>query len=112
MFILLIAWGVAVLRGPQDDGEAVISGQKVDPQAATQVLPALGIGMLLYGVLLIVFLFVSLVALWRISKNYKQLMFRRPLKPTPMTDVWQMHKVPDLPSSELPEGPATGPPPT
>jgi hypothetical protein len=95
VLILMFAWGMAVLRGPQGQGEIAVRHQKLDPPAPDQILPAMGMGMLLCGVCLVVILVLSVVAFVRISRRYREHVLRSPAAPTPTSDVWQMHKVPD-----------------
>ena len=102
--ILLSAWGLSILRGTEGAGEAAIQSRKLDPPDPTQVLPAVSAGMLLYGIFLIIILFVSLLALYRLSRNYRNHLFRKPSPPTSSVDVWKMHQLPDdTGDDELPE---------
>ncbi len=98
-FILLFAWTMAVLRGPEGVGEIAVH-QKLDPPQPEHLLPAVGIPMVAYGILLIVVLFTSLIALLRISRNFRRHFLGEHVKPTPTSDVWKMHRVPDVPPDD------------
>ena len=95
MVILLSAWGLSVLRGPEDGGEAAIQSRKLDPPDPAQILPTIGAGMVLYGIILIIILFVSMMAFYRLSRNYSKHLLRKPPAPTVTADVWKMHRLPD-----------------
>ena len=97
VFLLLSAWGLAVVRGPQDTGDAAVRREKLDLPEPKRTIPALSAGMLAYGLGLIIILFVSLFALVRISRNYRNQLLRKPARPTPTADVWSMHRAPELP---------------
>lgn len=99
-FILLFAWVMAVVRGPEGVGEIAIH-QKLEPPEPQKILPQVGIPMVAYGILLIVVLFTSLIALLRISRNFRRHFFSEPSQPTSTSDVWKMHRVPDdVPAQE------------
>ena len=104
--ILLFAWGLAVMRGPQIGGEVAVRQEKLEPPDPNRLLPRMGAGMLVYGSLLVVVLFVSIIAWMRLSRGFRRRLFQRRPKPTVTSDVWQMHKVPDSPDDEeADEGP-------
>lgn len=93
--ILLSAWGLSVLRGPESGGEAAIQNRKLDPPDPSRILPIIGAGMVVYGTVLIIVLFVCVMAFYRLSRNYRKHLLRKPPKPTPISDVWKMHRLPD-----------------
>lgn len=105
LFILLFAWSMAVIRGPQGQGEIAVRHEKLEPPEPQHILPVgLGAGMILSGVCLIVVLVICIVAFVRISRTYREQLLRAPTPPTPTTDVWAMHRVPDLPeASNVPD---------
>ncbi len=95
MFILMFAWGMAVWRGPQGHGEAAVRHEKMDAPLPETLLPVVSAGMWLCGVCLILVLVTSIVAFIRLSRRYRDHLLQPASKPTPTSDVWQMHKVPD-----------------
>ena len=97
VIILLFAWGTAVWRGPQGEGELAAGHQKLEPPQPNRLLPAAGPVMMLSGAGLLVVLVLSVVAFLRISRSYRRHLLRSPPEPTPTSDVWQMHKVPNMP---------------
>jgi len=105
VFILLFAWILSVLRTPESAGETAVH-EKLEPPSPDQVMPILSTGMLLIGALLLLVLVVSLFALVRISRHYRQSISRRPSKPSLTADVWKMHKIP-----QDAEGPLSDEPP-
>lgn len=96
VLILLGAWALAVMRGPQAEGDAAIRRQKLDPPTTNRYLPKISAAMIVYGTVLVVVLFVSVITLLRMSRNYRKMLFRAPPKPTQMSNVWKMHKIPEL----------------
>ena len=97
VFLLLCAWGLAVARGPQDTGDAAVRKEKIDLPQPERTIPAVGAGMLAYGIGLVIVLFVSLFALLRLSRNFREQLSRKPSKPTSTADVWSMHVPPKTP---------------
>ncbi len=93
--ILLSAWGMSVLRGPESGGAEAIQSHKLDPPDPARVLPAVGAGMVVYGTILTIIFFVSVTAFYRLSRNYRKNLLRKPPKRTPTADVWKMHRLPD-----------------
>ena len=104
IFILLCAWVLYAIRGPEGLGEVAAQHRKLEPPDPEQVWPAVSTEMLLYGCILIILLFVSLLAFLRISRSYRQHLLKKPSKPTSTTDVWKMHKVPDQPENDRQPG--------
>jgi len=94
IFILLCAWVLYATRGPEGLGEVAVQHKKLEPPDPGRVWPAVSAGMVLYGFILIIVLFVSVFAFLRISRHYRRQLLKKPAKPTPTTDVWKMHKVP------------------
>ena len=95
VIILLSAWGMSVVRGPETGGEAARQHRKLDPPDPTRILPMIGAGMVVYGTVLIIVLFVCVMAFYRISRNYRKHLLRKPAEPTVTADVWKMHRLPD-----------------
>ncbi len=98
-FMLLAAWVLWVMRGPESPGDATVRGEKLD-LPKDQLVPALNAGMLLIGVVLVLVLFISIIAFMRISRNYRRYLLKKSSKPTPTSDVWQMHRVPEIPEDD------------
>jgi ABC-type Fe3+ transport system permease subunit len=96
-FMLLAAWVLWVMRGTESQGDATVRGEKLEPPSPDQLVPALNVGVLLIGVVLVLVLFISIIAFIRISRNYRRYLLKKSSKPTPTSDVWQMHRVPDIP---------------
>jgi hypothetical protein len=96
LFILLFAWGMAVMRGPQAEGEVAVRHEKLEPPTPDRVLPAVGLGMVVCGLCLIVVLLISVFAFIRISRRYRDHLLHAPPTPTPTADVWRMHRVPEV----------------
>ncbi len=94
VFILLFAWIMAVVRGPEGVGEVAVH-QKLDPPTQKGMIPAVSIPMVTYGIVLIVILFTSLIALLRISRNFRRNFLSDRPKATDTRDVWKMHRLPD-----------------
>lgn len=103
VFILLSAWVLWVMRGTESPGDATVRGEKLEPPSPDQLVPALSTGVLLIGVVLVVVLFISVIAFIRISRNYRRFLLKKAAKPTPTSDVWRMHEIPDVPEQELSE---------
>jgi hypothetical protein len=104
-FILLSAWVLWVMRGVESPGDATVRGEKLEPPSPDQLVPALNVGMLLIGVVLVLVLFISVIAFIRISRNYRSYLLKKAVKPTPTSDVWRMHKIPEVPDEGAePEG--------
>ncbi len=95
--ILLFAWLMAAWRGPQADGQAVLRHEKLVPPEPNEFLPDIQLGMIICGACLLLVLVLSVLAFRRVSRKYRDHILRRPPAPTPTSDVWQMHKVPDWP---------------
>lgn len=100
--VLLFTWGMAVMRGPQTEGEVAARHEKLDPPSPPDQIffAKLATGMLIYGSVLFIVLLGSVIALIRISRRYRQNLVRRPARRTPTSDVWRMHKVPNLPDDK------------
>ncbi len=96
LVILMFAWGMAVARGPQGHGDVAVRHEKIDPPGPGSILPAISIGMFVYGICLIAMFVLSVVAFVRLSRRYRDHLLRPSVKPTPTSDVWQMHKLPDV----------------
>jgi len=101
VFTLLGVWIISVMRGPQALGDAAVRHQKLDPPNPQQVLPVISAGMIIIGLSLVLVLFVSLIALLRVSRRFRKSVLESPASTTSTTDVWQMHRVPDLPDDHL-----------
>lgn len=93
--ILLLAWGLAAVRGPQGHGEVAVRHEKIDPPPSRGVLPAMTLYMYLQGMVLVVVLFISVIALVRVSRRYRQHLLKHSPGPSATADVWRMHRVPD-----------------
>ena len=59
------------------------------------MIPIVSIPMITYGTILVVILFTSLIALLRISRNFRRHFLADRPKPTETKDVWKMHRLPD-----------------
>lgn len=101
MMILLFAWTMAVLRGPQGQGEMAVRHEKLDPPSPDQILPAIGMAMILTGGCLLTVLVISVFAFIRMRRRFRDHIFAPPRKTTPMADIWRMHKVPDIPDDPV-----------
>lgn len=99
----LLVIGAGILLWP-DGGASTspVSGHKLTPRQLKQVL-------FLLTVLVLVFA-VSVLAFVRWSRRYRRYLLHKSHEPTPSSDVWAMHRVPepDEPEAphELPDGPA------
>jgi ABC-type Fe3+ transport system permease subunit len=100
VFVLLCVWTMAVIRGPEAEGQIASQHKKIDPPTANQTIGHIGVVMLVTGSILIIVLFASVIGLLRISRNYRRDLMREPEKPTPVSDVWQMHKIPEVPPED------------
>ncbi len=108
--VLFMAWGLAIWRGQDGQREVISREHKLEPPSPGRIMPVVSAGMMMYGMVLIVVLFASVIALMRISRNYRNAFLTTRPKPTPVSDVWQMHKTPDIPLEDEPP-PEAGPPP-
>ncbi len=95
VMILLFAWGMAALRMPESESDVAVRHQKLEPPSPDSILPAIGAGMVLCGICLIVVLAISIIAFLRISHRYRDHILAPPSKPTASADVWSMHKPPE-----------------
>ncbi|MEE9295694.1 MAG: hypothetical protein V3W34_12130 [Phycisphaerae bacterium] len=94
--ILLFAWLMAAWRGPQVGGHAAVRHEKLVPPGPNEFLPDIQLGMIICGAGLFLVLVLSVLAFLRVSRKYRDHILHRPPAPTPTSDVWQMHKVPDI----------------
>lgn len=97
VLVLLCVWVLSVMRGPEGVGEVALRGQKIEPPSGDQVWSDLSAVMMLSGTILLIVFFVSVILLVRMSRNYRKYLIHKPPKPTASSDVWKMHKVPDIP---------------
>jgi hypothetical protein len=99
--ILLFAWTMAVIRAPEfTQGEVAVRQEKLTPPEPNEILPTVGAAMLLCGLSLLAILILSIGAFLRISRKHRDNILRKPAKPTPTSDVWSMHKIPDIPKDQ------------
>ncbi len=105
MLILLLAWGMAVYRGPQGQGESAVRHEKLDLPEPERGFPEMGAVMILSGTCLLLVFGLSILAFLRVSRRYREHLLRAPAVPTVTSDVWKMHEVPEMSSeSEEEEG--------
>ncbi len=96
VFILLAAWVMYAIRGPHGLGEAAVRQQKLPPPDPDRVWPAVSAAMMMFGMMLFLILCACVYSLIRISRNVRDVVLRKPAKPTATSDVWKMHKIPEL----------------
>jgi len=102
--ILLVALGIAVLRGqpPPADGigpDGLAGPGRLGGKAQAMVATVT----LLYGTILLVLLVVAAVALVAVSRGYRRRLQATRPAPTAYDDVWSRHKLPEEPDTT--EGP-------
>ena len=93
--ILFFAWLMAVWRGPQADGAAAARREKLVPPDPNELIPDIQLGMVICGLFLLLILVLSVFAFVRVSRKYRDYVLKAPPTPTPTSDVWQMHNVPE-----------------
>lgn len=105
--LLLAGLGMAWLRGPVPADPRIVRSEKPEPAPA----PAdeaeavrTGVVLLVISAVLAVTLLVACYALFRVTRRYAALEQRKAFQPTAAEDVWEMHKLPEEPLEEPPEG--------
>jgi ABC-type Fe3+ transport system permease subunit len=103
--VLLVALGIAVLRGQPQPEEMIGAGGPPGPERLGGKAQAMVATVtLLYGTILIVVFVVAAVALVAVSRGYRRRLQATRPAPTAYDDVWSRHKLPEEPD------PAAGPP--
>ncbi len=97
---LILAGSILAIQRP-DPSATAPGASSPSPEQSRQIVEAIRQVAFLLMLLVLIFA-VSVLAFRRWSRHFRRRLLRKPRHPTPASDVWAMHRLPDAPAPDEP----------
>lgn len=93
--LLLVALGMALLRGGTSSPELIAEDGAVRPAVDGKTRAVVGTVALVFSTILLLVLVLAAVTLVMVSRRYRRYLFRKQRAPTPTDSIWSRHRLPE-----------------